>query len=263
MDFLGYFCALFVGISLGLFGGGGSILTVPILTYMFAVPPPLGTAYSLFIVGITSLMGVYFNYLEGNLRLKLGFVFGLPSCVGVYLVRRWGLPLISEVIDFGGITISKDSLIMLTFGVVMLTAALFMLNVRPKQSASAKINRKAMFVIAAEGFVVGGITGFVGAGGGFLIIPTLVLLAGLPIKKAVGTSLLIISIKSISGFIGDLQATDGMEWAFLMVFTGLTLSGLAIGSYVSKRIDSKQLQPAFGWFVFMMASLVLTREIGL
>lgn len=204
MAVLGYAASVLMGLSLGLIGGGGSILTVPILVYLFGVDPVLATAYSLFVVGLTSLVGSYSHFRAGNVQLRTAIVFGIPSIIAVYAVRKFIVPIIPDpVFHIRSMELSKGTLLMVLFALLMLMASISM--IRPtKQKAGESKATPNYLIIFLEGLLVGGLTGLVGAGGGFLIIPALVLLAGLPMKQAVGTSLLIIALKSLIGFTGDL-----------------------------------------------------------
>lgn len=265
MTVLGYLLASLTGISLGLIGSGGSILMVPILVYLFDTPPILATAYSLFIVGLTSLVGC-FNYAKKSLiDYKTAIVFALPAFLGVFLARSYVIPNLPETIaNIGAFSLSRDILIMLVFAVVMVLAAFSMIKKKPPEeikSSSDSLKKPYNFpLISLEGLVVGAITGFVGAGGGFLIIPALVILVGIPMKIAVGTSLLIISFKSLFGFIGDLTSGQIMDWNLLVIISAVSIVGILIGTYLSKFIPGKKLQPAFGWFTLLMGLFILYKQ---
>lgn len=257
---LGYIGALFVGLTLGLLGGGGSILTVPILVYLLAINPVLATAYSLFVVGTTSLVGAVRNMTKGMVDFKIAFVFAIPSFIAVYLTRRYLLPAIPDIIfTMEGFVMTKDLAIMLFFALIMLAASYSMIKGRKEGtvSKSKKVNLPLIFL---EGIVVGMLTGIVGAGGGFLIIPALVLFANLPMKRAVATSLLIIAAKSLIGFLGDVQTLE-IEWPFLLTFSGLSIVGIFIGIYLNKYFNGKSLKKAFGWFVLIMGIYIILKEL--
>ena len=261
MEILGFIGALLTGISLGLIGGGGSILIVPVLVYLFGVSPSLATAYSLFTVGVASSVGAYKYTREKLVDYKTAAVFAIPSFIGVFAARRFIVPSLPEAIfEMGGFTLTKDILIMLVFAIVMLLASVSMIK---KKKVSEEKEEKVSYnfpLIALEGLGVGAVTGFVGAGGGFLIIPALVILAKLPMKLAVGTSLLIISTKSLFGFLGDLSSQQNIEWPFLLLITGISVGGIYIGSYLSKFIPGSKLKPAFGWFVFVMGIYIIGKQ---
>ncbi|MBS9525376.1 sulfite exporter TauE/SafE family protein [Litoribacter ruber] len=262
LTILGYLSALVIGISLGLIGGGGSILTVPAMVYMLSVSPVLATAYSLFVVGVTSLAGSFSFMKKGLVNYKTAAVFATPSFLAVFLTRKFLVPSIpEEIFSVGDWVLTKDIAIMVFFALIMLAASFSMIknNKRSLEKKSGEI--KFNFpLIAAEGAVVGVLTGLVGAGGGFLIIPALVLLANLPMKMAVGTSLLIIAVKSLIGFLGDV-ATQEIDWVFLGGFTALSLVGIFVGSYLSSKIDGSHLKKGFGYFVLIMAVYILVKEM--
>lgn len=259
---LGYLGALIIGVVLGLIGGGGSILTVPILVYLLSINPVVATAYSLFVVGVSSLLGAFQNIRKGLVDFKTAIVFAVPAFIAVYLTRRILVPAIPEYLfEVGSFTVTRDIGIMVFFALIMLLASFSMIYDKckncDKDHAYIKYNYP---LIILEGMVVGVITGIVGAGGGFLIIPALVLLAKLPMKKAVATSLLIIAIKSLIGFIGDVETME-INWPFLLSFTAFSLIGIILGVWLTKFIDGSKLKRAFGWFVLLMAIYILIKEI--
>lgn len=261
MDIVGYLAIVLVGISLGLIGGGGSILTLPILVYLFKVSPTVGTGYSLFIVGISAAFGAYRYYGQGLVNIRIGLIFAAPAFLGVFLARSYVVPSIPNVLfESTSYAFSKDMMIMMLFGVLMLAAAFSMIRGRKEVETEGAVNPPVLITIA-EGLIVGLITGFVGAGGGFLIIPALVVLAKLPMKQAVGTSLMIIAIKSIFGFMGDIVSGGEIHWLFLVMLTMTALVGIFIGSHLVKRIPGQKLKPAFGWFVLLMGGLVITLQL--
>ncbi|MEN9208644.1 MAG: sulfite exporter TauE/SafE family protein [Gloeomargarita sp. GMQP_bins_120] len=263
----GYGLALLIGVSLGLIGGGGSVLTVPVLVYVMGVKPTLATAYSLFIVGVTALVGSLDYFRKKLVSVPTAVVFGLPALVAVFLVRRFLIPAIPErLVQFGPWTLTRDILLMLIFAVLMLLAALSMIrNGQADQADRGAASHGSRFhlpLIFAEGVVVGSLTGLVGAGGGFLIIPALVVLGGLPMKMAVGTSLLIITVKSLIGFVGDVQNPNlQMDWGLLLLFSLVAILGIFLGSYWSNFVSNRQLKKGFGWFVAVMGVYILIKEI--
>ena len=258
---LGYFGALIIGVVLGLIGGGGSILTVPILVYLLFINPVTATAYSLFVVGVSAAFGAIQNIRKGLVDFRTAIVFAIPAFIAVYITRRYLVPAIpSEIVTFGNFTLTKDIAIMVFFAIIMLLASISMIITRKETTQTSKNVKFNYPLITLEGFVVGIITGLVGAGGGFLIIPALVLLAKLPMKKAVATSLLIIAIKSLIGFIGDIENLE-IEWTFLLSFTALSVIGIFIGSYLSNFIDGKKLKKGFGYFVLIMGIYIIYKEL--
>ncbi len=262
MEIIGYIASLVIGIALGLIGGGGSILTVPVLVYLFGVSPVIATAYSLFIVGATSLVGVFPKYKDGQVNLKTAIIFGVPSIAAVYATRKFIVPLIPiEVFTIGEFVVTKSILLMLLFAVLMVAASLSMIRGSKKKLDSEEVAQKFNYpLILIEGALVGMLTGLVGAGGGFLIIPALVILSKLPMKQAVGTSLLIIAAKSLIGFTGDLGHYT-MDWKLLGIVTTLAIIGIFIGNILSKKVDGDQLKKGFGWFVLVMGIYIIIKEI--
>jgi uncharacterized protein len=267
VEYLGYLASIVMGVTLGMIGGGGSILTVPILVYLFAINPVLASAYSLFIVGLTALVGGLSYLKRGEVWIKTGVIFAVPSFVGVYVARAYVVPNLPDpVFTFaGGYVVSKALLIMLVFAVLMVLASLTMIrSKKPVETPAAHPMSPSMKngLIAIEGLVVGGITGFVGAGGGFLIIPALVLLVGMPMKIAVGTSLFIIASKSLLGFIGDLQRQPFIDWTLLAVISAIAVVGLFVGMSLSSRVSEKALKKGFGYFVLVMGVMILFDQLS-
>ncbi|MFC0774599.1 sulfite exporter TauE/SafE family protein [Terrimonas alba] len=262
MEIVGYIASLVIGISLGLIGGGGSILTVPVLVYLFRVQPVVATAYSLFIVGSTSLVGSFPKYKGGEINLKTALIFGIPSIAAVFATRAFIVPAIpAELFTIGGIVVTKSLLMMILFAVLMVFASVSMIRNKKKAVIQEATEQKFNYpLILVEGLVVGMLTGLVGAGGGFLIIPALVLLSKLPMKQAVGTSLLIIAAKSLIGFTGDL-GNEVMDWSLLLSVTGLAIAGIFIGNLLSKKISADSLKKGFGWFVLVMGIYIIVREL--
>ncbi|NEV93719.1 sulfite exporter TauE/SafE family protein [Psychroflexus sp. YR1-1] len=261
IELLGFFGALVIGVVLGLIGGGGSILTVPVLVYLLSEDPVTATAYSLFVVGTASLVGAVRNMQKGLVDLKTATVFAIPAFIAVYLTRKFAIPSIPEsIFTISGFEVTKDIGIMLFFALIMVLASYSMIKDEKEELEEAEVEVKYNYpLIIVEGIVVGFLTGIVGAGGGFLIIPALVLLAKLPMKKAVATSLLIIAVKSLIGFLGDVQNLD-IQWEFLGMFTGLSVIGIFVGIWLNKYIDGGKLKKVFGWFVLLMGIYIVYKE---
>ncbi|KAB7729995.1 TSUP family transporter [Rudanella paleaurantiibacter] len=262
LQLAGFSASLLIGVSLGLIGGGGSILTLPVLVYLLGINPVISTAYSLFIVGVTSLVGSV-NFMRKKLvDYKAGIIFAIPSFTAVFLTRKYIVPAIPDVLfTMGDLTITKNIGIMVFFALVMVAASYSMLrDSRNGADADEQEPRFNYPLIGLEGAVVGVLTGIVGAGGGFLIIPALVVLARLPMRMAVGTSLLIIAAKSLIGFVGDV-ANLTIDWAFLLEFTALSVVGIFVGMYLSRYVASARLKKAFGWFVLIMGVYIISREL--
>lgn len=258
IEFLGYFGALIIGIVLGITGGGGSILAVPILVYLMGLHPITATAYSLFIVGTTSAFGTIQNFKKNLVAPKTALQFAIPSVLGVYLTRKFIVPGIPDpLFYFASLQLSKGTFLMLLFAMVMLLAAISMLKETKEPIVTVPKNK---YLVIFQLFLVGVLIGLIGAGGGFLIIPALITLAQLTIRKAIGTSLLIITINSLIGFLGDVQ-TITIDWPFLLGFTSLSVVGIFIGLFAQKYLKEKLLKKIFAYFVFVMSILILYREL--
>lgn len=260
MEYIGYLASVVIGISLGLIGGGGSILTIPILVYLFKIDPKLATSYSLFIVGITALSGCFSHYRMGNLKIKSALFFAIPSVFSILVIREVIILKIPNVIfTINDFQVTKNFLIMIVFALLMIAASISMIYKNSPQLESSKTNYLQLAIIGA---IVGLVTGFLGAGGGFLIIPALLFFANLPMKQAVGTSLLIIFINSSIGFAGDLYIGTPINYTFLLSITAIAFIGMLIGSFLSKKIDGNKLKPIFGWFILVMGIYIVIREIS-
>ncbi len=256
MEIAGYAAAILIGLSLGLIGGGGSILTVPILVYFFLIDPVMATTYSLFVVGLTSSAGAISHYRKGNVNFKIAFVFGIPSLIAVFIMRKWIMPVLPHhLLNIGSFELTKPVLLMLVFAVLMLVASISM--IRKKKEILVSDSQLSYTKLVIQSMIVGIITGFVGVGGGFLIIPSLVLFAGLPMKKAVGTSLMVMTISSLLGVLGDVSRHALIDYQFLLLFSAFAIAGIITGSYLTKYISETKLKPAFGWFVLLMGIFVL------
>jgi uncharacterized protein len=264
MEYLGYSLAVLIGVTLGLIGAGGSILTIPVLVYLLGISPVLATSYSLFIVAIAALTaGV--SYAKNNLVSYKAFVaFGIPSVIAILFARKILLPSIPDILfSVNQFVITKNSALMLLLALLMIAASLTMIRKSKNDSTTSHVHTMSFVDYAKmslQALFVGTTVGMVGAGGGFLIIPALVLLSNLPIKTAIGTSLFIITLNSSIGFIGDLS-THTMDWHLLLLFSALTIVGTFIGAYLAKHISSEKLKPAFGWFVFIVGAYIIAKEL--
>ncbi|GLU55735.1 UPF0721 transmembrane protein [Dyadobacter frigoris] len=262
MEIIGYLASILAGLSLGMIGGGGSILTVPILVYLFSVSPLNATEYSLFIVGITSLIGVIPLHREKSIDFKMALLFGIPSAMAVIFARKVILPAIpEEIILFNSVIILRRLMIMLFFAIVMIAASLLMIFRKEKVEKNIKSDpQKHLGLIFCEAISVGTISGISGAGGGFLIIPLLTILNKIPMKKAIGTSLLIIGVQSMIGFFAGLS-TANPDWNLLLKITTLSVSGFFAGNYLSIKFSAATLKNSFGWFVLCIGIYIILREL--
>ncbi|MFD0836451.1 sulfite exporter TauE/SafE family protein [Mariniflexile aquimaris] len=260
IDYLGYFAAFLIGIVLGLVGGGGSILTVPLLVYLLGYNPVVATAYSLFVVGTSSVVGVIQKHQKRLVDFKTGLAFSFPSFLAVYISRRYLVPNIpDEIFKINNFTLTKEMAIMVFFAIVMLIASTSMIKRKTKNEDL--FTKQPYYKTFVQGLVIGVITGLIGAGGGFLYVPALVLWSGLSMKNAVGTSLVIVSINSIIGFFGDLHSLQ-IDWLFLLSFSFLTILGILLGGYLSKYVSNKKLKKGFGWFILVMAIYIFIKEFS-
>lgn len=265
MEIFGYTAALLIGLSLGLTGSGGSILTVPILVYLMRLNPVISMAYSLFVVGTTSMVGSFKYYQKDLVSFRTALIFGIPSLVTVFLTRKFIVPSIPEhITTIGTLEITKGVLLMTLFAILMVFASVSMIRkkkylVPDEDQENQAPNVPALLI---QGVSVGLISGMVGAGGGFLIIPALVLFSKLDMRMAVGTSLLIISANSLFGFVGDIFNYN-IDWSFLLAFSSLSVTGIFIGSALSHRIHGDKLKTGFGWFVLVMGIYIILKEIFL
>lgn len=269
--FVGHFLAICIGISLGLIGGGGSVLAAPVLIYIMQIAPKSAFAMTLVIVGITSVVGILPHWRQGNVNLKVAAIFAPPAMAGAYMgARIASLPLVTPTLQ------------LMTFAVMMLIAALSMIhrgNGKPGELlsphhqdshdvsvsggagviAQAHPHKYRNLAIAVEGLGVGILTGFVGIGGGFLVIPALVLLGGLPMKEAIGTSLIILALKSVTGFAGYVGHVP-VNWMLMTTFTIAASAGIVMGAFLTRFIQPKQLEKGFGYFVLAVAIFILVKH---
>lgn len=263
---VGFVLFLFIGLILGLIGGGGSLLGVPVLVYIIGVSPELATTYSLFIVGMTAIVGAISYLKKGEVSAEAIIQFALASVVTVFIMRRFIMPSIPSVFELFGISFHKQIVIMVLFALLILSAAYSMLITRkPNRIKDIKWNEFMKtplgipFVILL-GVLIGVITGFVGAGGGFIIVPVLMIFLKLNFKKAIGTSLCIVALNSVVGFSGSL-GQQTLDWKFLFIISSICGVGILIGSLLSTKVSSNKLKPAFGWFTLLVGFFVLYKEL--
>ncbi|HEY6503738.1 MAG TPA: sulfite exporter TauE/SafE family protein [Chitinophagaceae bacterium] len=263
MEIIGYIASILIGVSLGLVGSGGSILTVPVLVYLMNTDPLLATTSSLFIVGATSLVGGLRAYSKKIVDFKAVTEFGIPSIFSIFITRHYLLPAIPDALIIGNISVSKGVFLMVIFAILMLAASFSMIRgkyIESQAGETEKERHNSALPLILLGLFVGVVTGLLGAGGGFLIIPSLVLFLKLPMKTAVGTSLLIIAINSLLGFLFSLKEFE-YNWTILLSFTALSIVGLFIGSKLSERITGASLKKGFGWFILIMGIYIIIKEL--
>ncbi|MDC1009647.1 sulfite exporter TauE/SafE family protein [Flavobacteriaceae bacterium] len=259
MEILGYFGALLIGLILGIIGSGGSVLAVPIFTYFFLLDEKIATAYSLFVVGSTSLVGGVNYKIKKLVNWNQVLLFGLPSIISVVFVRYYIIPDIPDIIlSISGVDISRRILILGLFSILLILSSIIMFINKHNKPTRSSLN---YFKITSEGFLVGALTGLIGAGGGFLIIPSLVILGKLPMKEAVGTSLVIISLKSLSGFFFGDAFLYQIDWILILRFTFISILGILLGNYLSVFINAKLLKKIFAVFIFVVGFLIITTEL--
>ncbi|WP_282637927.1 sulfite exporter TauE/SafE family protein [Sphingobacterium thalpophilum] len=258
---IGFLLAILVGLSMGLMGSGGSILTLPIFVYLFRIEPQYALDYSLFSIGALAIIGSITPLIKKEIDLHITTVFLVPSILSVYLTKRYLLPAIPQQVDFDNTFISRNHIIMLLFAFVILLSAVAMISRKRQTAAStAHMNIVQVSKAIASGLLVGLITGLVGAGGGFIIVPSLVLLLGIPLKQAISTSLLIIGLNASFGLMANYHFWAHMNWPILVIFTLITLIGLQLGNKWKGRLDTMRLQGMFAYFLISIAVLILVFE---
>jgi uncharacterized membrane protein YfcA len=260
MEVIGYFAAFLIGLSLGLIGGGGSILTVPVLVYLFGISPLLATSYSLVVVGVTSFTASIQSVHKGLVDYKTVLLFGIPSIITVFITRKFILPSMPAEMEFPGFHLPFPIFTMLLFAVLMVLAAVSMIKTRPLPIV--RDNHGRFFKLTGFGIIVGLITGFLGAGGGFILIPALVLVFHLPMQKAIGSSLFIIAANSLVGYAADFGHYQ-TDYHLLLVIVLIAVAGAYAGARLNTKIDAHILKSAFGWFVLAIGCFIFVREIML
>jgi uncharacterized protein len=263
LDYAGYLASLLIGLSLGLIGGGGSILTIPVLVYLFGLSPTLAISYSLFIVGFISLLGALDNIRKRLVSFKTVFLFGSSSITTVFLARRFIIPYVPDVFfKIGGFAITHAMFVMVVFGMLMLLAAFSMIRSGEHHDTGTAQTKKKPAILVLYGILIGLVTGFIGAGGGFLLIPALVIMMKLPMRKAVGTSLMIIALNSLIGFLGDI-GRHPIDWKLIVEISAFAAAGVFLGGFFNQKVNSRKLKKMFGYFVLLMGVFVLVKEIFL
>ncbi|MDZ4822118.1 MAG: sulfite exporter TauE/SafE family protein [Flavobacteriales bacterium] len=271
LEISGYAGALLIGIVIGLLGGGGAMLAVPVMIYLLRIPTDEATAYSLFVVGTTALIGSLRYWALKQVNFFIAFFFLVPSVIFVYLTRLWLVPAIPQQFFIGDKLLEKKFVLMVFFALLIMVAGISMLSklpgMRPAKSSDAVKpslqNSWKLVVISAWGCAVGFLAGLLGAGGGFMIVPVMILLARLPVKMAVGTSLTVIAGQSLVGFLGDLHSNHNLDWSFLASFTSLSLLGMMLGTLVSRKSKPEKIKRAFAWFSLAMGVAIIITELAL
>ena len=253
MFIIAIIASLLMGAILGLLGGGGSILSVPILVYLVGLETKAAIAASLLVVGTTSVFAAMTHYRSGNVVLRMGLLFGAFSMAGAFI----GGNLARFV---------PGTVLLMLFAGLMLATAIAMLRSRKEEvcnEGAAEAAKKPLPVlkVGAEGLVVGAVTGLVGAGGGFLVVPALVFLGGLPMRQAIGTSLMVIAMKSFAGFAGYAGFVE-LDYSLVGAFVVAAVLGSFIGSYAGKFVEAARLRKGFAWFVLTMGVFILGQKFG-
>lgn len=259
MYFIGLLLAVLVGLTLGMIGSGGSILTVPILVYVIGVNPVLATTYSLLIIGMTSMVGAVNGIREKTVDLNKVLYFGIPSMLTVFIVRSFVLPLVPDEFVIGGFVLHQEKILMILFAIIMIFSAVPMIKGGGDKAKTKKNDHIAFIVL--QGIIVGFVTGIVGAGGGFLIIPVLINSFGLTLKRAVSTSLVLITINSTIGVMGDMEKFVEFDWFLIVTYIILSIIGLFIGFKVSSKIENNVLKKGFGIGILVLSAFILFQEL--
>jgi uncharacterized membrane protein YfcA len=261
MDYLGYFALIGIGLILSLTGAGGSLLSLPILVYLFSLDVVTASSYSLFIVGTTSLIGAWLEHKRHRVDFRTGIVFGIFSVISIFVTRTWIVPRIpDEILLSDSLTVTKRVLMLGIFALLAISSSAIIL-LKHTWTTSHTAESRLKFLIPT-GIVTGIVVGLAGVGGGFLILPSLLLFARLPFKPAVGTTLLIIGFNSMLGFLGDV-INYPINWLFLLLITCFSIVGMLLGHLYSARMPRHYIRLAFGWIVLTVAVAMLAREFVL
>ena len=262
LEIIGYCSSILIGIVLGLVGGGGSILTTPVLIYLFSTDDEVATSYSLFVVGVSALVGILQRLGTPFISIREGLIFAIPSTITAFTMRSLIMPNIPEQLHFFSTDIQKNSLIIVVLGLLMIFTAVKMLLTKEKERLHKHV---PLTLVMAFGIATGILAGFVGAGGGFLIVPALIFM-GLPTKKAIGTSMLVITIQSSIAFLGDfnsdkIMGDNGLNWSLLLTLTALTVAGVLVGGKLSKYVNGATLKKGFGILVLAIGALLVMDKL--
>jgi len=260
-EIITYAASIFVGLSLGMIGAGGSILTVPVFVFVLKIDPLVASVYSMFVVGISSLAGGIKAIFKKLVDIKTTIVFGIPSVTGVLIARKFIYPTIpDQIFSIGDYAVSKKVLFMFCISTLMFTAAFRMLSASPLNTTVIHGDTKVKTVyLLVQGFIVGIITGLFGIGGGFLIVPALYFWSRLPMKAAVGTALLIIAMNSLFSFSTSFSDAS-INWMLLLRFSLGSVIGILIGSRIGEKIHGNYLKIIFGWFVMAVSFYIVFKQ---
>lgn len=256
-EIIGYVSALLVGLVLGLLGSGASILALPIMVYLFRIPIELATAYSLFIIGTAALIGTFQNVRNRLVQPRTALLFSIPAVIAIALARKVIIPILPDQFTIGKLVMKQDMYLMILFALLMVLAAVPMIRGRREHAA---VRRPRPGILVLFGLVVGFLSGMVGAGGGFLIIPALSIFMKIPIKSAIATSIMIIAINSLAGFSVEVL-NPKINWTFLLLFTGLSVAGVFVGMAFNKQVKAEKLKSGFGYFVLLMGIFIFLHEL--
>jgi uncharacterized membrane protein YfcA len=258
---LGYAGAVVTGLVLGLLGGGGALLSIPVLVYFFHMDATVATGYSLFLVAIAATSGTVQNIRNKNIDGKAFLFYGIPSVTTVYIFRRFIIHQLPDIIfSTGSFSLTKDHLILFILSFVMFGVGFKMINATDEAVDGGPLHAKHYVLLVLYAIAVGCFIGLVGAGGGFLMTPALIYFAGLDMKRAIGTSILLVGVNSFIGFLGDIHSSLQMDWRFLILFSLFSVTGVLAGTYFSHRIDNRKLKISFGWFVLLLGVYIAGRE---
>jgi len=260
MEIIGYVWASLIGVLMGLLGGGGSVLTIPVFVYLFGLSEGYAAAYSLFVIGSTSTVGAINNVIKNNVDFYCALLVGIPSISSVFLTTRFLVPNIpSEIFSVNNFTLIRSKAMMIIFSLLLIVAAILILKKNSESLKQITPKKASKSFLMFLGMSIGLLAGLVGVGGGFLIVPILVLVANIPMKKAVGTTLLIIALNSALGFIGHLF-NKTIDWAFLLPFSLVSILGIIVGMYLSRFVSGAKLKKGFAYFLLVMVVYVMYAE---
>ena len=263
LHILGYLGAILTGLVLGLLGGGGALLSVPILKYMFHIETSVATSYSLFLIAITASSGAYQNIRKKLIDYNAALYYGIPSVITVYIVRRWAMPNLPKIMfTVGNYAVDKDLFVLILLVLAMVIAAYKMITAKNTEGEQVAytINHPRLIFFAV---LIGAFMALVGGGGGFLMVPALVHFANVSTKKAIGTSLVLVAINSFIGFMGDVTSHIQINWPFFFTFLFFSITGVFAGHYLATYIHNSKLRKYFGWFLLVIAVLIVIKEVSL